>query len=104
MAKITAGCRSFVYYITVRGVTGVRTSLPDDLRQNLSALKAVSPAPVAAGFGISSPETARAAAEHADGIVIGSAFVKIQLEPELTDAERRAKAKELACRCFGAVR
>ncbi len=104
MAKITAGCRSFVYYITVRGVTGTRTALPDDLMRNLTALREVSPAPVAAGFGISSPETARAAAQGADGIVIGSAFVKIQLDDSLSVPEKRKKAKELAELCFGAVR
>ena len=104
MAKITAGCRSFVYYITVRGVTGTRTALPDDLMRNLTALREVSPAPVAAGFGISSPETARAAAQGADGIVIGSAFVKIQLDDSLAVPAKRKKAKELAELCFGAVR
>ena len=104
MKKITAGCRSFVYYITVRGVTGTRTALPDDLLRNLTALREVSPAPVAAGFGISSPETARAAAEGADGIVIGSAFVKIQLDETLSDSEKREKAKALTELCFGAVR
>lgn len=104
MKKITAGCRSFVYYITVCGVTGTRTSLPADLKNKLSELRAASPAPVAAGFGISSPETAKAAAENADGIVIGSAFVKIQLDPALTDAEKKSKAKALAELCFGAVR
>ena len=104
MRKITVGCRSFVYYITVRGVTGTRTALPDDLLRNLTALREVSPAPVAAGFGISSPETARAAAEGADGIVIGSAFVKIQLDETLSDDAKRAKAKALAELCFGAVR
>ena len=61
MKKITAGCRSFVYYITVRGVTGTRTELPPDLLRNLTALREISPAPVAAGFGISSPENARTA-------------------------------------------
>ena len=104
MAKITAGCRSFVYYITVCGVTGTRTSLPADLKRKLTELRSASPAPVAAGFGISSPETARAAADNADGIVIGSAFVKIQLDPTLTDTEKRKKAEELGKRCFGAIR
>ncbi len=104
MARITAGCRSFVYYITVRGVTGTRKRLPEDLKRNLDALRAVSPAPVAAGFGISTPETARAAAADADGIVIGSAFVKIQLNDSLPSAVKRAEAEFLARRCFGAIR
>ena len=104
MKKITAGCRSFVYYITVRGVTGTRTQMPADLLEKLTQLRSVSPAPVAAGFGIRSPETARAAAEGADGIVIGSAFVKIQLDPSLSTAEKRGKARALAENCFGAVR
>ena len=104
MKKITEGCRSFVYYITVCGVTGTRSKMPEDLLQKLTQLRSVSPAPVAAGFGISSPETARAAAEGADGIVIGSAFVKIQLDDTLTAAEKKAKAQALAELCFGAVR
>lgn len=104
MKKITAGCRSFVYYITVCGVTGTRSAMPSDLKEKLTLLRSVSPAPVAAGFGISTPETARSAAEFADGIVIGSAFVKIQLDESLSDAEKRSRAKELAEKCFGAVR
>ncbi|MBQ9501649.1 MAG: tryptophan synthase subunit alpha [Lentisphaeria bacterium] len=104
MKKITANCRSFIYYITVRGVTGTRSTLPDDLQQHLAALRKVSSAPVAAGFGISSPETARAAAAGADGIVIGSAFVKIQLDDTLPAAGKRSRAEALAKLCFGAVR
>ena len=104
MKKITADCRSFVYYITVRGVTGTRSTLPDDLQQHLAALRKTSSAPVAAGFGISTPETARAAAAGADGIVIGSAFVKIQLDETLSAAEKRSRAEALARLCFGAVR
>lgn len=68
----------FVYCITVRGVTGERSGLPEDLKQRLETLKKLSPLPVAAGFGISDYGTARASAESADGIIVGSSFVKIQ--------------------------
>ena len=104
MKKITAGCRSFIYYITVCGVTGARNTLPENLRSKLADLRRASSAPVAAGFGIFSPETARMAAAGADGIVIGSAFVRIQLNPDLTDAEKRKEAEALGKRCFGAIR
>lgn len=78
--RITAGCRGFVYYITVRGVTGVRTSLPPELAGELEEMRRILPLPVAAGFGISTPEMARSAGVHADAVVVGSAVMKRVLE------------------------
>lgn len=79
LKKCLAGARGFVYYIMQLGVTGVRQDLPAGAAEKLEAVRAVSPAPVAAGFGIGSFATARAAAQHADGVVSGSALVKLQL-------------------------
>jgi tryptophan synthase alpha chain len=67
----------FVYYVSVTGVTGARAALPDDLGARVAEARAASNGvPVAIGFGISTPEQARAAAAHADGVVVGSALVK----------------------------
>ncbi len=71
----TAG-GGFVYYITVTGVTGARSELPADLAKQLAAVKALTSLPVAAGFGVSSPEMAAAVGRCADGVVVGSALVK----------------------------
>lgn len=76
-AKIVGNAEGFVYYITVKGVTGVRNSVANDLEEHLNMLRQASPVPVVAGFGISNPEQAFASAEFADGAVVGSAVVKL---------------------------
>jgi tryptophan synthase alpha chain len=72
---IARTARGFVYYVSVTGVTGARAALPDDLVERLAALRAVSAAPVAVGFGISRPEQAAALKGKADGVVVGTALV-----------------------------
>ena len=67
---------SFLYVITVKGTTGVRKELPTELFDRLDEIRAVSPLPIAAGFGISTPDQAKQICEHADGYIIGSAIVK----------------------------
>lgn len=67
---------SFLYVITVKGVTGARAELPADLLDRLDAIRKVSTLPIAAGFGISTKAQADAVSAHADGFVVGSALVK----------------------------
>jgi tryptophan synthase alpha chain len=74
-AAIARSARGFVYYVSVTGVTGARAALPEDLERKLAGLRAASPAPVAVGFGISTPEQAAALKGKADGIVVGTALV-----------------------------
>ena len=79
-ARISAVDRlgsGFVYYVTVTGVTGARTSVSGTLAQELSRVKEVITLPVMAGFGISTPEQAAAVGSLADGVVVGSAIVKL---------------------------
>lgn len=66
----------FLYYISLRGVTGARAELPTDLKENIDALKARTSLPIAVGFGISEPAHAAAVAQTADGVVVGSALVR----------------------------
>lgn len=75
--KLTSNAGGFAYCITVRGVTGERKELPPELTERLRALREACDLPVAAGFGISNPETAAMVAKNADAIVIGSAVVKL---------------------------
>jgi tryptophan synthase alpha chain len=67
----------FVYYVTVTGVTGARTSVSGTLAQELSRVKQAISLPVMAGFGISTPEQAAEVGGLADGVVVGSAIVKL---------------------------
>lgn len=76
MAEIGRRTRGFLYFVSVTGVTGARAELPRDLPERLKAVKASTSAPVAVGFGVSTPEQARALSAHADAVVVGSAIVK----------------------------
>ena len=67
---------SFLYVITVKGITGARTELPPDLTKRLDAIRSVTKLPIAAGFGISSKNQADEISRHADGFIVGSALVK----------------------------
>jgi len=67
----------FVYYVSREGVTGAQTSLADSLQQKLGQLRQSLQSPLAVGFGISTPEHVRALQGMADGIVVGSALVRV---------------------------
>jgi tryptophan synthase alpha chain len=68
--------RGFIYYISVTGITGARTTLPEDLADNVRDVQKRTTTPVCVGFGISRPEQASAVSAVADGVIIGSALVK----------------------------
>jgi tryptophan synthase alpha chain len=65
----------WLYLVTVTGTTGARETLSPELAPLVERARAVTDVPLLAGFGISTPEQARAAAELADGVVVGSAAV-----------------------------
>ncbi len=73
---VVRSARGFIYYIAVRGITGERSGLPEDLVENIRSLKELTSVPVAVGFGISRPVHARAVARQADGVIVGSAIVR----------------------------
>jgi tryptophan synthase alpha chain len=75
LARIGRETEGFLYFLSVTGVTGARGSLPPELAGQLAEARAASRAPVAVGFGISTPAHARSLAPHADAIVVGSALV-----------------------------
>ncbi|MFA7160402.1 MAG: tryptophan synthase subunit alpha [Kiritimatiellia bacterium] len=74
--KLLAEADGFVYYIMVKGVTGRRTKITAGAGAHLEKLRSFTSVPIAAGFGISNASQARAAARHADAIVVGSALVE----------------------------
>jgi tryptophan synthase alpha chain len=67
----------FIYYVTVTGVTGARQSVSTSLSTELQAIRTTGKLPVVAGFGISTPEQAAEVAAAADGVVVGSALVRL---------------------------
>ncbi|MEI8176177.1 MAG: tryptophan synthase subunit alpha [Candidatus Omnitrophota bacterium] len=74
LASKTAG---FLYYVSLTGVTGERRSLPPEVLSRVRALRSMTGKPVCVGFGISDRSQARVIAAHADGVIVGSAIVKI---------------------------
>jgi tryptophan synthase alpha chain len=77
LAFISEASQGFIYYVSRLGTTGVRDQLADDLRSMLQQVRASTSKPVAVGVGVSTPEHARLVAEMADGVVVGSAIVKL---------------------------
>lgn len=100
LAQVAAASTGFVYCVSATGITGERTELPEDLSDLVARVRAVTPLPVAVGFGISTPEHAAAVARIAEGVVVGSAVVRRQGDPavlgeyvsELAAAVRAARA------------
>jgi len=84
---VTQKTTGFVYLVSVTGITGARKDLPKDLQKFAARVRAFTDKPIAVGFGISTPEQARAVGEIADGVIIGSALIKaVEDDPDYTEA------------------
>ena len=88
--RIADSSSGFIYYVSVTGITGERTTLPPELAENVAWLREQTPLPVCIGFGISSPEHVRLLAPVADGFIVGSAIVR-----RLADAEKKPQEEVL---------
>jgi tryptophan synthase alpha chain len=77
---IAAAARAFVYCVAVTGVTGARTQVGSELPSLVLRLRRRTRTPLVAGFGISTPEQAAAAAHVADGVIMGSALIAAAAE------------------------
>lgn len=74
---IAADASGFVYCVSSLGVTGMRSEITTDVGAMVRLVKETKDIPACIGFGISNPETARKMAESADGVIVGSAIVKL---------------------------
>ena len=72
---IGGASRGFVYVVSVVGTTGARREADPELPRILDRVRAATPLPLVAGFGISEPAHVRAIAPHADGAIVGSRLV-----------------------------
>lgn len=69
--------RGFLYYVSVTGITGARDELPPELVTNLKQVKKVIKIPLACGFGISRSQQVREITRYSDGVIIGSALIRL---------------------------
>jgi tryptophan synthase alpha chain len=74
--KIAASSTGFLYYVSVTGITGERTELPQSLLDNVGWMREQTSLPICIGFGISQPEHVKKLAPVADGLIVGSAIVR----------------------------
>lgn len=77
ISMIAKEAEGFIYCVSSLGVTGMRSEITSDIDGMVSTVKSVTDVPVAVGFGISTPEQAALMASKSDGIIIGSAIVKL---------------------------
>ena len=83
---VAAASTGFVYCVSRTGVTGVRDELPEGVRDLVGRIRRQTQTPICVGFGISQPAQAREAAAVADGVIVGSAIVKlIEEAPQALD-------------------
>lgn len=87
IAIIASEAEGFLYVVSSLGVTGTRSEIKTDLASILEVVRQNTSIPAAIGFGISTPEQAKKMAEIADGVIVGSAIIKL-LEKYGTDAPR----------------
>ncbi len=76
MEMIARGAKGFIYLVSVTGVTGARTGLPEGLAELVERVRKHTSVPVCVGFGIGTPEQAQAVGAVADGVIVGSACVR----------------------------
>lgn len=75
--NIAKQAEGFIYCVSSLGVTGIRDQIGLDVADMIRSVKAVKDIPCAIGFGISTPQQAKAMADISDGVIVGSAIVKI---------------------------
>ncbi len=75
--RICSRSSGFIYYVSLTGTTGARERLPRDLIRQVRRIKRITLKPVCVGFGVSNPKQAKEIARVADGVIVGSAIIKV---------------------------
>ena len=99
LRTVSDACTGFIYAASTMGVTGARTSVSGAAEALVARVRRVTDLPVAVGLGVSTGEQAAEIAAYADGVIVGSAFIKLILEaPGIEEAEAAVAglARELA--------
>lgn len=99
LAQVSAKTGGFVYAASIMGVTGARTSLSVDAADLVRRIRSATSLPVAVGLGVSTREQAKEVAGYADGVIVGSAFIRLLLNAKSEESGLiaiSALAKDLA--------
>ncbi|MFF5786703.1 tryptophan synthase subunit alpha [Streptomyces sp. NPDC012693] len=104
LATITAAGSGFVYAASLMGVTGTRESVGNQAADLVRRTRATADLPVCVGLGVSDAVQAREVAAFADGVIVGSAFVKRILDADGDEAAGLAAVRELAAELAEGVR
>jgi tryptophan synthase alpha chain len=96
MEVIARRASGFLYYVSREGVTGMQAKISDTIGEMTRKIRAHTDLPIAVGFGISNAEQARAVAQHAEAVVVGSAIVH--------QIAAHGKSPDLVARVGGFVR
>lgn len=95
LSQVTAQCSGFVYAASLMGVTGTRDSVSGNASGLVARIKKVTNLPVAVGLGVSTKAQAQEVAKYADGVIVGSAFIKL-IQQYGAGRKGLRKVKELA--------
>lgn len=93
--RIAEQSSGFLYFVSVTGITGERTELPTDLVDRVSWLRERTPLPICIGFGISRPEHVKLLAPVSDGVIVGSAIVRMMENAGPNEAQALANIEVL---------
>jgi tryptophan synthase alpha chain len=103
IARIAARASGFLYYVSLKGVTGAGHLDTGEVARRLDAIRRHSDLPVAVGFGIKDADSARAVAAVADGVVVGSALVNAMAQA-MAEGGGRDGAVNAAAELLGKIR
>ncbi|MFH1837101.1 MAG: tryptophan synthase subunit alpha [Candidatus Omnitrophota bacterium] len=93
--KIASESQGFVYHVSLTGVTGERKTLQSRLGEDVKRFKKLTSKPLCVGFGISTPEQAGKVSKVSDGVIVGSAIIKI--------IEKNIKTKQVMIHKIGSL-
>lgn len=103
LRTVASACTGFVYAASTMGVTGARASVSGAAASLVSRVRSVTDLPVAVGLGVSTGDQAAEIAEYADGVIVGSAFIRQVLDAAST-AEAEERVRRLAAELAAGVR
>ncbi|MEQ1829758.1 MAG: tryptophan synthase subunit alpha [Pirellula sp.] len=101
--RIAEQSSGFLYFVSVTGITGERTELPADLVDRVSWLRERTPLPICIGFGISQPDHVRLLAPVSDGLIVGSAIVRMMEMATQSEPGALESIEQLVKRLLGAM-
>lgn len=96
LKQVLNTCSGFVYYISIAGITGSKTAKTDALSPHIEEIRAHTDLPLCIGFGIKTPEDAKAFAPLGDGVVVGSAIVQLAHDSNKPESDVKELVTKLA--------